>query len=87
MPCRKLGKSITDIQFRAHATNVLSSLITHMTLFSNRLPQFLNLARHVHGFLQEIGQGIQHIASRVEDLVAFVQRANDIREITGEVRF
>ena len=43
-------------------------------------------SRHVHGFLQEIGQGIQHVASRVEDLVAFVQQANDIREITGEVR-
>lgn len=39
---------------------------------------------HVHGFLKEIGQGIQHVASRVEDLVAFVQQANDWRVITGE---
>lgn len=39
---------------------------------------------HVHGFLKEIGQGIQHIASRVENLPAFVQRCNDCREITGE---
>ena len=39
---------------------------------------------HVHGFLEELGQGIQHIASRVDDLVAFVQRANDSRKITGE---
>jgi len=39
---------------------------------------------HVHGFLKELGQGIQHIASRVDDLVAFVQRANDSRKITGE---
>lgn len=39
---------------------------------------------HVHGFLQELGQGIQHIASRVDNLVAFVQRANDSRKITGE---
>ena len=42
-------------------------------------------ASHVYGFLQEIGQGIQHVASRVEDIVQFVQRANDFREITGEV--
>jgi len=39
---------------------------------------------HVHGFIKEIGQGIQHIASRVDDLPAFVQRANDFRQITGE---
>jgi 4-hydroxyphenylpyruvate dioxygenase-like putative hemolysin len=38
----------------------------------------------VHGFLKEIGQGIQHVASRVEDLVDFVQRGNDYREIAGE---
>jgi hypothetical protein len=43
-------------------------------------------ARHVHGFLKEIGQGIQHVASRVENLVEFVQRCNDMRDITGEVR-
>lgn len=39
---------------------------------------------HVHGFLDEIGQGIQHIASRVDNLAAFVQRGNDYRKITGE---
>ena len=39
----------------------------------------------MHGFIEEIGQGIQHIASRVDDLPAFVQRGNDFREITGEV--
>lgn len=39
---------------------------------------------HVHGFLQEIGQGIQHVASRVEDLVQFIQRCNEMRDITGE---
>ena len=43
-------------------------------------------ASHVNGFLKEIGQGIQHVASRVENLVEFVQRCNDMREITGEVR-
>ena len=43
--------------------------------------------RHVHGFIEELGQGIQHIASRVDDLPAFVQRGNDFRKITGEVSF
>jgi len=43
------------------------------------------IPRHVHGFLEEIGQGIQHVASRVDDLVDFVERCNRIREITGEV--
>ena len=38
---------------------------------------------HVHGFLQEIGQGIQHVASRVDDLKAFIERVNNYRLITG----
>jgi len=33
--------------------------------------------------LKEIGQGIQHIASRVEDLPALIQNANDRRIMTG----
>jgi len=41
--------------------------------------------RHVYGFLKEMGQGIQHCASRVEDLVSFVQQCNEMREITEEV--
>lgn len=41
--------------------------------------------RHVHGFLEEIGQGVQHIASRVDDIISFVQEANDRRKIFGEV--
>ena len=39
---------------------------------------------HVHLYLEEIGQGIQHLASRVSDLVAFIQQANDMRDMTGE---
>jgi 4-hydroxyphenylpyruvate dioxygenase-like putative hemolysin len=38
---------------------------------------------HVHLYLKEIGQGIQHIASRVSDLPAIIQRANDMRKATG----
>jgi hypothetical protein len=44
----------------------------------------LSTVGHVHGFLKEIGQGVQHVASRVENLVAFVQHCNEYREITGE---
>jgi len=39
----------------------------------------------VHGFLEEIGQGVQHIASRVDNIISFVQEANDRRKIFGEV--
>jgi len=38
---------------------------------------------HVGTFLKEIGQGVQHVASRVEDLVAHIHRANVTREMTG----
>jgi len=40
---------------------------------------------HVHGFIKEIGQGVQHTASRVNDLTRLVQRCNDYRQITGEI--
>ena len=39
---------------------------------------------HVHWYLEELGQGIQHVASRVASLPRYVQRANDMRAITGE---
>lgn len=39
---------------------------------------------HVYLFLQEIGQGVQHVASRVPNLVRFVQQVNEQRQITGE---
>jgi hypothetical protein len=44
----------------------------------------LSSVGHVHGFLHELGQGIQHVASRVNDLVGFVQRGNEYLTITGE---
>ena len=39
---------------------------------------------HVHWYLEQLGQGIQHVASRVSSLPEYVQRANDMRAITGE---
>lgn len=38
---------------------------------------------HVAAFLDEIGQGVQHIASRVDDLVAFVSVARMLKHATG----
>lgn len=47
----------------------------------------LSSVGHVHGFLKELGQGVQHVASRVADLVGFVQRGNEFREVTGEGQY
>jgi hypothetical protein len=44
----------------------------------------LSKVGHVYYFLEQLGQGIQHIASRVSDLISFVQRCNEVREITNE---
>jgi hypothetical protein len=38
---------------------------------------------HVHWFIEELGQGVQHVASRVLNLIDFVQSVNDQREMTG----
>jgi hypothetical protein len=46
----------------------------------------LDVQTNPAGFLREIGQGVQHIASRVDDLISFIQRCNDYRKMTGEVR-
>ena len=39
---------------------------------------------HVYMFLQELGQGVQHVASKVPDLPNFIARSNQYRKITGE---
>jgi hypothetical protein len=44
----------------------------------------LSTVGHVHGFLKEIGQGVQHVASRVMDLIGLISSTNRMREITGE---
>ena len=38
---------------------------------------------HVHTFLEQFGQGVQHLASRVQDLISFVERVNNYRQMTG----
>ena len=44
----------------------------------------LSTVGHVHGFLEEVGQGVQHLACRVKDLTAFIERVNNYRAITGQ---
>jgi 4-hydroxyphenylpyruvate dioxygenase-like putative hemolysin len=39
---------------------------------------------HVHWFLQELGQGVQHVASRVGNMIGYIQRVNDYRKMTGQ---
>jgi len=43
----------------------------------------LSQVGHVAGYIKELGQGIQHLASRVEDLVQFIARTNFMRKTTG----
>lgn len=38
---------------------------------------------HVHFYIKELGQGVQHIASRVPDLVELIGRTNKFRKMTG----
>jgi len=38
---------------------------------------------HVAAFLDQFGQGVQHLASRVQDLISFVERVNNYRTMTG----
>jgi len=38
---------------------------------------------HVHFFLKQLGQGVQHLAARVKDLVSFIERVNNYRLVTG----
>lgn len=64
-------------------TNLAEGLVDQSQIY---LPinNALSPVGHVHLFLEEIGQGVQHIASRVSDLVGFVTNINHMREITGE---
>ena len=81
-----------EAQIESTVTGNLSSLIStsQEEILKDQSQVFLPInnalstAGHVHGFLEELGQGIQHVASRVSDLVGFIQRCNEYREITNE---
>ena len=63
------------------ATDAEAMLINQQQIF---LPtnNALSEVGHVAAFIEQLGQGIQHIASRVPDLVSFIHRANTYREVT-----
>ena len=44
----------------------------------------LSDAGHVASFLDQLGNGVQHVATRVDDLLLTVRRANKIRRCHGE---
>eukprot|EP00211_Chloroparvula_japonica_P004370 CAMPEP_0119122596 /NCGR_PEP_ID=MMETSP1310-20130426/2797_1 /TAXON_ID=464262 /ORGANISM="Genus nov. species nov., Strain RCC2339" /LENGTH=648 /DNA_ID=CAMNT_0007112277 /DNA_START=138 /DNA_END=2084 /DNA_ORIENTATION=- len=44
----------------------------------------LSEAGHVYDFLKQYGQGVQHLANRVPDIVKFVTKANRLRTITNK---
>ena len=43
----------------------------------------LSKVGHVAGYIQELGQGVQHLACRVKDLTRFIERVANYRKITG----
>jgi len=82
------GEAIIESTVSGNTTKFMpktkeDSLIDQSQIF---LPINNTLAEvgHVHLFLEELGQGIQHLASRVPDLVSFIQTANNMRDMTGE---
>ncbi|GAB5354089.1 hypothetical protein AAMO2058_000089600 [Amorphochlora amoebiformis] len=80
------GEAIIESTVTGNSSDVLSSadkaLKSHDQVY---LPinNALSTVGHVHLFLQELGQGIQHVASRVSNVVKFVATVNRRRQTTG----
>ncbi|KAL7527053.1 hypothetical protein ACHAXR_001775, partial [Thalassiosira sp. AJA248-18] len=68
----------------AMTTNEKESALKDQSQIYLPINNALTEVGHVHGFLEEIGQGVQHIASRVGNIIDFVQQANDRRKMFGE---
>lgn len=64
--------------------NVMEKALTNQDQVFLPINNALSQVGHVNMFLEQLGQGVQHIASRVPDLVKFIQRANNQREMLGE---
>ena len=78
-----IESTVTGNNASSEGLDVDRSLVNQAQIYlptNNALSEF----GHVHLYLKEIGQGIQHIACRVRDLVGFINRANAFREITGQ---
>jgi 4-hydroxyphenylpyruvate dioxygenase-like putative hemolysin len=82
------GEAIIESTVTGNSPNV--ALVNDEDMLINQQQVFpptnnaLSDVGHVHLFLDQLGQGIQHIASRVPNLVDFIQRANTYRDVTGQ---
>jgi hypothetical protein len=57
--------------------------LTNMNQIYLPINNALSEVGHVHWFLEEIGQGVQHVATRVGDIIGFIQKVNDMRRMTN----
>eukprot|EP00746_Dinoflagellata_sp_MGD_P137298 gnl/MRDRNA2_/MRDRNA2_71112_c0_seq1.p1 gnl/MRDRNA2_/MRDRNA2_71112_c0~~gnl/MRDRNA2_/MRDRNA2_71112_c0_seq1.p1 ORF type:complete len:505 (-),score=114.08 gnl/MRDRNA2_/MRDRNA2_71112_c0_seq1:137-1495(-) len=64
--------------------NVKETALTNQDQVFLPINNSLSQVGHVHLYLEQLGQGVQHIASRVPDLVTFIERANNQREMLSE---
>eukprot|EP00405_Crypthecodinium_cohnii_P026586 CAMPEP_0206487676 /NCGR_PEP_ID=MMETSP0324_2-20121206/41814_1 /ASSEMBLY_ACC=CAM_ASM_000836 /TAXON_ID=2866 /ORGANISM="Crypthecodinium cohnii, Strain Seligo" /LENGTH=698 /DNA_ID=CAMNT_0053966265 /DNA_START=115 /DNA_END=2211 /DNA_ORIENTATION=+ len=81
LPTNNALSEVGHVHLYLPTNNALSEVgHVHLYLPTNNA---LSEVGHVHLYLQEIGQGIQHIASRTFDLPKLVQQANDFRKMTG----
>ena len=69
----KSGMKTTDPKFA----------LTNMNQIYLPINNALSEVGHVHWFLEEIGQGVQHVATRVGDIIGFIQKVNDMRRMTN----
>jgi 4-hydroxyphenylpyruvate dioxygenase-like putative hemolysin len=66
-----------------HLSTTTTEVLKNQTQVYLPINNAISPVGHVYGYLEEIGQGVQHIASRVEDLQGFIERVNNYRSITG----
>jgi len=81
------GEAQIESTVTGNASKVLST--TESEVLMNQTQVYLPINNplspvgHVHWFIEEMGQGVQHVASRVKDLPLFIERVNNYRRMTG----
>mmetsp|Transcript_18049 Transcript_18049/g.20214 ORF Transcript_18049/g.20214 Transcript_18049/m.20214 type:complete len:403 (+) Transcript_18049:1-1209(+) len=78
-----IESTVIGNQAKVQINSVAEGLVNQQQVYLPTNNALSNVG-HVHLFLEEVGQGIQHVASRVQDLVGFIQRTNNYRKMTGE---
>ena len=79
----RIESTVTGNKSGTKTTNPQTALTDQSQIY---LPinNALSEVGHVHMFLEELGQGVQHIATRVGDQIGFIQKVNDFRKMTGQ---